>query len=317
MIAGRLASTALLLWALATAVFLLVELAPGDASSKLLGPDFTPEQRAHVVARLGLGEPLAVRYVRTLGALLSLDGGLSLVQERPVAAILAEALPATLLLSCATLALVFPLGTALGVVQAVRSGSALDGGVSAAALLVYTVPSFWLGLLLQLAAPSLGLPISGLHDAVRWEDLGPLARAADVARHLVLPTIAAGAGSTAAVARHARAAMLGALRGAPVHAARARGLPERRVVLGHALPHALLPILTLFGLALPSLVGGSVVVETIFAWPGMGRLLVEAVLQQDTPVLQGCVLLFGVFVVLGGLATDALQALLDPRVGRT
>lgn len=313
-LARRILGVLALLWGVATASFLLVEASPGSVVDKHVGPDVLPEVRERTVRKLGLDRPLPERYLRQLGSLARGDLGHSLTRERPVTALLGEALPPTLLLSGLALLLAFPAGIALGLAQALAAGRTVDRLVGGLLVVAYALPPFWLAVLLQRLAPGLGLPIAGLHDPLAWEGMGPVARTLDVARHLVLPCAVLATSLTAAVARHTRGSTLAVLEQDFVLAARARGLPGTTVLGAVALPNALLPVVTLLGLALPGVVGGSALVEAIFAWPGMGRLLVDAVQQQDTPVVVGCLLLFAVVVAAGRLLADGLQALLDPRV---
>jgi peptide/nickel transport system permease protein len=307
-------ATLALLWGVASLVFVLVELSPGSVVDKFVGPDVSPEVRELTIRKLGLDRPAYVRYVAMMATLARGDLGTSLVQERPVGAILLDALPNTLLLSGVTLLVLYPVGIGLGVLQAVRQGKAADTAASVGGLALYSVPEFWLALMLQVVAAKVGLPLSGMHDAVTYDDLSDAGKVLDTLEHLLLPGVAMGLASAAGVARYMRSSMLEVIRQDYVRTARAKGLPERVVIGRHALRNALLPILTLVGLSLPALVGGSVLVETVFAWPGMGRLIVDAIQQQDTPVIVACFLLFSTMVAAGNLLADALYAVADPRI---
>lgn len=307
----------LLLWGVATLIFLLVELSPGTVADKFINPEIPPEQRELIVQKYGLDQPTSVRYVQLMARYATGDLGVSLVQERPVVEIIAEALPNTLLLSLVTLAVIFPVGVSLGIFQAVRQGRIEDSVASVGALFFYSMPSFWLALMLQLLAPSLGLPISGMNDAVMVDYMTPAERWWDTATHLLLPGLAMGVASAAGVARYMRSSLLEVIRQDYIRTARAKGLPERAVIGKHALRNALLPIITLVGLSLPFLVGGSVLVETVFAWPGMGKLIIDAIYQQDTPLIIACFLLFAVVVTLGNLFADVMYAIVDPRIRHT
>jgi peptide/nickel transport system permease protein len=296
---------------LATLVLVLVELAPGDAADFLVDPEAPAEVRAATVTRLGLDQPFAVRWARLLAGLLRLELGASVVHDRPVLDLLAEALPATALLAGATLAVAFPAGLALGLAQALRGGR-LDRGITLLLALGAAVPGFAVALLLQAAAPALGLPVAGLGAAARpGTGIGP-----DALRHAVLPVLAGALAGTAWFARHARHAAREVLARPWVTALRARGLPERTIVLRHVLPAALPPLITLLGLALPSLVGGSVLVEHVFAWPGTGRLVVGAVRAQDGPLLVGGVVAYGLVTGLGARLASITRAVLEPDTGR-
>lgn len=312
----RLAAAALLVPALLTAVFFLVHLAPGDPVDLHLDPDMGDVQREQVRARLGLDAPLGVRYGRWLGGvLLHGDLGRSLQYHRPVSAMLAEAVPNTLLLTLSAYAVHLLLAVSLGVWMARRRGSRAERGATVAALALYSLPAFWLGLMLILVFSRwLGwLPAGGMAapdaDLMSWP-----ARLWDAVRHLVLPVIVLGVASAAGTARYLRSAVIEALDRDFVLAARARGLSERTVVWRHAVRNALLPAVTLVGLNLPFLLGGAVVTETVFAWPGMGRLAVDAIFARDYPVIMGATALSAVMVVLGNLLADLAYGRVDPRI---
>ncbi len=312
----RLAVAALLVPALLSAVFFLVHLAPGDPVELHLDPDVGDAQRAQIRARLGLDDPLGERYLRWLGdALLRGDLGRSLQYHRPVADMLAEAVPNTLLLTVTAYAVHLFLAVRMGVWMARRRGSRVERGATAAALTLYSLPAFWLGLMLILVfSRGLGwLPAGGM-AAPDAELMSPPARLWDTLRHLVLPVLVLGVASAAGTARYLRSAMIDALAQDYVLAARARGLPERVVVWRHAARNALLPAVTLVGLNLPFLLGGAVVTETVFAWPGMGRLAVSAIFARDYPVIMGATALSAVMVVLGNLLADLAYGRIDPRI---
>lgn len=308
-----------LLLGVVTVTFLLLHLAPGDPTTAYFNPNVPPEVVEAMRQNLGLDEPLHVRYLKWIGAFLTGDFGYSFSQHRPVLESLGWALPNTLLLGGVSLALIFVLGCAAGVVQAIRQYSLLDETLTAGALFIYSMPAFWLALMLVLAvsAPwmpeALRLPISGM-TSLGYESLGFWGRLADRARHLVLPSVALGLASAAGVARYTRGSMLEVIRQDYVRTARAKGLSRARVVLRHVLRNALLPVITLFGLYLPVLFGGAVVIEVVFAWPGMGRLLYSGILARDYPLVMGATFSFGALVVVGNLLADLLYAAADPKV---
>jgi peptide/nickel transport system permease protein len=315
----RLLQAVPLLLGIATITFLLLHMAPGDPTAAYFNPNVPAEVVEAMRRNLGLDEPLHVQYLKWLGSFLTGDFGYSFSQHRPVAAAIGEALPNTLVLSGVSLVLIFVLGCAVGVVQAMRQYSPLDSGLTFGALFVYSMPNFWLGLVLILLASAawmpeaLQLPISGMtslgHDAMGfWEGL------ADRARHLVLPSIALGAASAAGISRYMRGAMLEVVDQDYVRTARAKGLSRARVVLRHAVRNALLPVVSLLGLYLPLLFGGAVVIEVVFSWPGMGRLLYNGILARDYPLVMAATFLFGGMVVAGNLLADLLYAAVDPRV---
>jgi peptide/nickel transport system permease protein len=302
-----------------TVTFLLLHLAPGDPTAAYFNPNVPPDVVEAMRHNLGLDQPLHVQYVRWLESFFTGDFGYSFSQHRPVAAAIGDALPATLLLSGVSLALIFVLGCAVGVVQAVRQYSRLDTGLTFGALFIYSMPNFWLALMLILlvSAPwmpeALRLPISGM-TSIGHDAMGPWRQVLDRARHLVLPSIALGLASAAGVARYMRGSMLEVIHQDYVRTARAKGLSRTRVVLRHALRNALLPVVSLLGLYLPLLFGGAVVVEVVFSWPGMGRLLYNGILARDYPLVMAATFLFGGLVVGGNLLADLLYAAVDPRV---
>lgn len=308
-----------LLLGVVTFTFLLLHLAPGDPTTAYFNPNVPPEVVEAMRRNLGLDEPLHVQYLKWLGAFFTGDFGYSFSQHRPVAEALGRALPNTLLLGGVSLALIFVAGCAAGVVQAVRQYSALDETLTFGALFVYSMPNFWLALMLVLAvsAPwmpeALRLPVSGM-TSVGHEGLGAWAQIVDHARHLVLPAVALGLASAAGVARYTRGSMLEVIRQDYVRTARAKGLSRARVVLRHALRNALLPVISLLGLYLPLLFGGAVVIEVVFSWPGMGRLLYNGILARDYPLVMAATFAFGALVVVGNLVADLLYAAADPRV---
>ena len=315
----RLLQAVPLLLGIVTLLFFLLHLAPGDPASAFANPNVGPEVIEQMRRNFGLDRPLGEQYLRWLGAFLTGDFGYSFSQFRPVRQVISDALPATLLLGGVSLVLIFGVGVAVGVVQAVRQYSPLDHGLTFGTLFIYSMPTFWLGLMLVLAFASpvvpeaLRLPLSGM-TSLDFERLSPVGKAADLALHLVLPSISLGLASAAAVARYARGAMLEVVRQDYIRTARAKGLSERTVILKHALRNALLPVVSLLGLFLPILFGGAVVIEVVFSWPGMGRLLYDSVLARDYPVVLAATFLFGVLVILGNLAADLLYAAIDPRI---
>jgi peptide/nickel transport system permease protein len=315
-IARKLLLVLPLLWGVVTLIFILIELSPGDVVSKFITPETTPEVAEMITAKYGLDKPAFFRYLLLLKNLAMLDFGVSMVQERPVFAIIMETLPNTLILSLCTMAVLFPIGIALGTFQAVRRGRVSDTAASVTSLFFYSMPSFWLALMLQLAfAVWLKLlPLSGMYDAVQFDYMTPGEQLRDRALHLVLPALAMGVAHAAGVARYMRSSVLEVLNQDYIRTARAKGLKERQVILRHALRNAMLPIITLVGLSLPALFGGSVLVEYIFAWPGMGRLIIAAINSQDTPVIMGCFFMFTVIVVVGNLLADLAYAVVDPRI---
>ncbi|NJD10274.1 MAG: ABC transporter permease, partial [Gemmatimonadetes bacterium] len=284
-------------------------------------PNMPAEAREQLRRNLGLDQPLHVQYLKWLAAFLHGDFGYSFAQSRPVSAILLEALPNTLILTGSALFLVFLIGVLLGVLQAVRQHSWFDRVSSVGALFFYSMPSFWLALMLMLLfslkAHQWGWPVafppSGM-TSVDYEFLGTGGRIADRLLHLALPVATLTLALAAGVARYTRAQMLEVIRQDYIRTARAKGLPERTVILRHALRNSLIPVITLLGLYLPLLFSGAVFVEMIFAWPGMGRVIVDAIFQRDYPLVMATSFCFAVLTVLGNLLADVLYALADPRI---
>jgi peptide/nickel transport system permease protein len=320
----RLLSGLGLVLAVVTVAFALLHLAPGDPARLWVGPAPTQADLDAARRALGLDRPLLVQYGTWLGAFVRGDWGVSLAQHRPVRAVLGAALPATLLLSGASLLVTYLGGIIVGLVQAVKRARPVDTALTVVTLLVYGLPAYWVALVLVLVfaygAARFGwpawlqFPAMGL-TSLDADYLSPAARLADRLRHLTLPLVTLGALGIAGTARYVRGAAVDVLGLDFVRAARARGLP-RGVVLGHVLRNALLPVITLLGLALPALFSGTVFVEVIFAWPGMGRELVAAVSARDYPVVLAATAVFGALVVAGNMLADFLYAVVDPRLRR-
>lgn len=309
----RLAVATVTIAALLTAVFALVHLAPGDPVDLVVDPDLDDPGRERLRTSLGLDRPWLERYLDWMGGFVTGDLGRSIATHRPVAEIIGEALPRTLLLTVSAYVVHLAAALVLGVIMAVRAGSRTARALDVAGLAVYSLPSFWLSLMLILIfARILGwLPAGGMRDV--GAALGEPWGWHDVLRHLVLPVTVLGLASAMGTARYLRASLEENLSQGYVTAARARGLPEHRVV-AHALRNAMLPMVTLVGLDVAFLVGGAVVVETVFAWPGMGRVTVEAIFARDYPVVMATTALAGVMVIVGNAAADLCYGLVDPRV---
>ena len=306
---------------IATIIFFVVNLAPGDPATLYAGQNVPPEVLEQIRQNFGLDEPIHVRYWRWLTAFITGDFGFSYAQSRPVIDIIAETLPPTLWLAGTSLVLVFLIGVTTGVLQAVRQHRAADRALSVVSLFFYSMPSFWLGLMLMLIfslkAHEWGLPFAlpptGM-TSVDYEFLGAGGKLADRAVHLVLPVLTLTLVMAAGIARYTRGQMLEVIRQDYIRTARAKGLPGSRVVLRHALRNSLLPVITLLGLYLPLLFSGSVFVEVIFSWPGMGRVIVDAIFQRDYPVVMATSFIFALVVVIGSLVADVLYAAADPRI---
>jgi ABC-type dipeptide/oligopeptide/nickel transport system permease component len=302
-ILSRIGSALVVVFGVSTLVFLLIHLVPGDPVEAMLGESARPADRQTLRAALGLDQPLAEQYLRYLDGLVRLDLGQSFQFQRAVADLLAERIPPTLELTGAALALALALAVPLGVLAARSRGGALDSFATGFSLLGISIPNFWLGPLLILVF-SLWLgwtPVSGRD--------GPAS--------LILPAVTLGTGLAAILARMVRSSVLEVSGEDYVRTARAKGLSELAVMWRHALRNAWLPVLTLVGLQLGGLLGGAVITETVFAWPGVGSLLVEAIQNRDYPVVQAAVLLVSLGYVLVNTLTDLVYAWVDPRIRLT
>jgi peptide/nickel transport system permease protein len=311
----RLAASLLLLVLVLTATFILMHLAPGDPTNRE-GSRLTVAQRENLLRIYGLDRPLPEQYLRWMAAVaLRGDFGISWSQQRPVADAVKEALPPTLLLSLAALFVEYAIALPLGVAVARRPGSALDHGVRLVSLVIFSQPVFWLALMAILLFTQIWpmLPSSLMHS-LGYEQMSPGERLLDLLRHLALPALVLGIWSCGATLRLVRGSLLEVLSRDYIRTARAKGLSERRVVWVHGMRTALAPILQIFALSLIGLLSGSLVIEVIFSWPGMGRLTVEAVLTRDYPVVLATTTLAAVFVLASNFLADVIHALADPRV---
>ncbi|MEN8007086.1 MAG: ABC transporter permease [Candidatus Krumholzibacteriota bacterium] len=314
-LARRVAVSILLVFVLISAVFFIVRLAPGDPLDQVVEQEFGTDSMDQMRRQLGLDESLSRQYVKWLVASFRGDFGTSLRQQRSVGSIIGEALPATLLLTVTAYLLHLLLAFGAALVSADRSRRTLDQGIQGVGLTLYSLPAFWLGLMLiMLLSRKLGwFPAGGMHapDA-RFLDRG--AWLVDLLHHLALPVATLALGSFMGTARHLRTSLAEVLDQDYILSARARGLSARRVLFNHALRNALLPVITLVGLSLPFLLGGAVVVEVVFGWPGMGRVAIEAIWARDYPVIMGTTLISALTVVAGSLLADILYRWADPRV---
>lgn len=298
-----------------TLTFLLLHAAPGDPAQLLLGPSATPQQVAAGRHTLGLDQPLLVQYGAWLVRFVSGDWGTSFATGRPVRAMIAGAWPATVRLVVLSLLLSYGLGLLVGAVQAARHRRRLDTALSVASVTLVALPGFWLGLMLVTVFTYL-LHVLPAYGAVGYDAdyLGGWGRFLDGVRHLALPLATLTLIGVGAAARFVRGALLDALEQPFVVTARAKGLRDSTVMVHHALRHALIPVVTLLGLSLPALFSGTVLVETVFAWPGVGRVLVEAVQARDYPVVMAATTISALLVVTGNLLADVAAGLVDPRL---
>jgi peptide/nickel transport system permease protein len=291
-------------------IFMVLHLSPGDPAEIMLGSQATQADLDRLRAELGLTEPLYVQYVHWLGLVARGDLGRSIWMKRPVLAEVLGRFKATLVLTGAALVLSTAAGLALGIVSAIRPNSLLDRLSAVASLFGASMPVFWLGIVLMVIfALWLGwLPASGMFAPYGGGDLR------DLLAHLALPAFTLAAASVTIIARLTRSTMLETLGQDYIRTARAKGVVERAVVLRHGLKNALIPIVTVVGVQAGYLLGGAVLTETVFAWPGVGTLMVQGILARDFPLVQGCVLVVALSFVLINLLVDLLYAWLDPRI---
>jgi ABC-type dipeptide/oligopeptide/nickel transport system permease component len=284
----------------ATLVFSLIHLVPGDPAEAMLGESAAPKDVADLRARLGLDRPLTEQYGAFMAGLVRGDLGVSFRTNQPVTTAIAERVPATVELAFAAMAVAIVIAVPLGIIAAVKRGTMADHASMTVALAGISIPNFWLGPMLAIIfAVYLGwLPVSGRGG---WESL-------------VLPAISLGAALAAILARMTRASLLEELRELYVRAARARGVTRMRAILRHALRNSLIPLVTILGLQFGAVLTGAVITETIFAWPGIGRLLIQSIGARDYPVVQGCILLIATTYVTVNLLTDLVYGVLDPRI---
>src|SRR5262245_2505144 len=296
----RMLLTVPVLFGVATLVFSLIHLVPGDPVQAMLGESASPQEIAQLRGTLGLDRPLYVQYLNFMQNIVVGDLGTSLRTNQAVSTVIAERMPATIELAAAAMIVALVIAIPLGVVAAAGAGTTTDHIATTLALVGISMPNFWLGPLLAIVfSVALGwFPVSGR---------GTLAS-------LVLPAITLGTPLAAVLARTTRASVLEELRELYVLAARARGVSRARAMIGHAFRNSLIPIVTVLGLQLGSVLTGAVITETIFAWPGVGRLLVQSIGARDYPAVQGCVLLIAITYMATNLLVDVAYGFLDPRI---
>ena len=292
-----------------------MHLAPGDPTSLFADPNVRPEELLRIRANWGLDKPVILQYFYWLWHALHFDFGTAYLINRPVISVIAERLPATLLLMGTSFLITMAIAIPLGVVSAAKKNGWFDNSVTFFSFAGMSIPSFWLALMLMFlfSVKFNLLPAAGMYDPA-LKDPSVLLRIWDVTLHMVLPVLTMVITGLAGITRYVRSSMLEALSQNYIKAARARGLYERTVIYKHALRNALLPLITLLGLSLPDLFAGAFIIETIFAWPGMGRLGVFAIFSRNYPVIMGVVMLSALLIVLGNLAADVCYAMADPRI---
>jgi peptide/nickel transport system permease protein len=321
-VAGALVRTAVLYWCVLSLTFVLLRVAPGDPATFLLPPNASAADAVRLRAALGLDQPVTAQYARWTRRMLHGDLGTSFSEGRPVVAVLRDALPVSLALGGASLLLSFLVGTMVGIVQGARRGTYADFTLTIISVVLAASPAYWLGLaaiaLFTYVASLLSFPLWARLPAVGMTtpgaDLHGLAHLADLIRHSILPVTLLAAIGAAGVARYVRTSALDVLDADWVRTARAKGLPERAVLGRHLLANMRTPLVTLFALALPGTVAGSVFVETIFGWPGMGRLMVTSITARDYPVVLGCAAAYALLVIVANLVAESLLPWADPRL---
>ncbi len=317
-IARRLLLTVPLLIGITLISFAVIHLAPGGPVEMAtdLNPKVTAEVRDRLKAYYGLDQPVHVQYLRWLGRMATLDFGESFSRDgRQVSEKIGERIPVTLAINVLSMVLIFLVAIPVGIYSAVRKDSWFDRISTVAVFTGFAVPTFWLALLLMiLFGVQLGwLPISGL-VSLEYESFSFAGKVWDRARHLILPVFVSAFGGVAGLSRYMRSNMLEVIRQDYIATARAKGLPERKVVFRHAMRNALLPFITILGLSVPGLLGGSVIFESIFAIPGLGQLFYQSVMSRDYPLIMGALVIGAFLTLIGNLLADVGYAYADPRI---
>ena len=297
--------------------FLVIHLAPGnpvDAQNQM-NPRMTTQAKEKLAQLYGLDKPVLVQYANWCRRLLLFDFGNSFMDGKKVTQKIGEAIPVTLVINLLSLLIIFFAGVPLGVLGALRKDAATDKMIGVLSLFLLSVPAFWLSLVLVwvFGVCFRVFPASGIHSLF-YEEMPPFLRFLDLAKHLALPVFISSLAGLAALSRYMRSSMIEVLGQNYIRTARAKGLPEREVLYRHALKNAILPVLTILGLSIPGLLGGSVVIETIFSIPGMGRLFFNSVFARDYPVIMGMLTLGAILTLLGNTLADLAYAWADPRV---
>lgn len=305
----RLIHSVIIVWGCATLVFFLMRAIPGDPIIQMLGPEYTPEAADALRHKLGLDEPVPIQYVRWMGDALRGDFGSSITGAESVSGAILSGLPKTMSIALLSFVIATAIAVPAGVLAALKRNSAADFAVSLFAFLGVSMPSFWFGIILILVfavnlgwLPSLGYASISDDGLVEWF------------KHLVLPSLAIGASYAAILMRFVRAGLLEAMSSDYIRTARAKGLTNKRVVIAHGLRNSLIPVVTVAGIQVALLLSGTVVIETVFAIRGIGRLLVGAIFDKDFPMVQGTILVVAVIFVFANLIVDILYTVLDPRI---
>jgi len=313
----RIMALAALLLGITVITFAVIHLAPGKPTDleAQFNPKVSMEARERIAHLYGLDKPLHVQYIEWLKRFARLDFGISFMDSRPVMQKILERIPITLTIELFSVILILLIGIPIGISSAVKEGSFYDKGMTVFVFTGFAVPTFWLSLILMdfLGARWGILPISGI-KSLEFDKFSFLEKFIDMAKHLALPVFVSAFGGLAGISRYMRSSMLNVLKQDYIRTARAKGLPEKEVLYKHALKNALLPIVTILGLSVPGLIGGSVIFESIFSIPGMGRLFYESVMARDYPVIMGVLVIGAVLTLLGNLLADISYAAVDPRI---
>ena len=313
----RIMELIFLLFGITVVTFAVIHIAPGKPTDMeaQFNPKVSMEARDRIAHLYGLDKPLGVQYIEWLKRVVRLDFGISFMDSRPVMQKILERIPITLTIELFSIILILLIGIPIGVGSAVREGSFYDRFMTVFVFIGFAAPTFWLSLILMdFIGVRWGLlPISGI-TSLEFEKFGVFEKAIDMSKHLVLPVAVSAFGGLAGISRYMRSSMLNVLKQDYIRTARAKGLTEKEILYKHALKNALLPVVTILGLSVPGLIGGSVIFESIFSIPGMGRLFYESVMSRDYPVIMGVLVIGAVLTLLGNLLADISYAAVDPRI---
>ena len=313
----RIIGLVVLLLGITVITFAVIHIAPGKPTDleAQFNPKVSMEARERISHLYGLDKPLHIQYIEWLKRFARFDFGASFMDSRPVMDKIMERIPVTITIELISILLILAIGIPIGVSSAVKEGSFYDKGMTIFVFIGFAVPTFWLSLvLMDFIGVRWGvLPISGI-KSLEFEKFGFFEKIIDISRHLVLPVLVSTFGGLAGISRYMRSNMLHVLKQDYIRTARAKGLNEKQVLYKHALKNAILPVVTIMGLSIPGLIGGSVIFESIFSIPGMGRLFYESVMARDYPVIMGVLVIGAVLTLLGNLLADVSYAAVDPRI---
>ena len=316
-IAKRLLGLLPVLFGITVVTFFVIHLSPGKPTrlQAEMSPKITLEAREKLDRLYGLDKPVYIQYWQWVKKLAVLDFGKSFTDERPVLVKIGERIPITITIELLSLFLIFLIAVPIGIMSAVKENSLFDKSSTVFVFIGFATPTFWLALLaMSLFGVQLGwLPISGI-KSLDFEELNFFQKILDVSRHLILPVFVSAFGGLAGISRYMRTSMLEVMHKDFIRTARAKGLSEKEVIYKHALKNALLPIVTIIGLSVPGLIGGSVIFESIYAIPGMGKLFFDSVMARDYPVIMGILFVGAILTLLGNLLADVMYACVDPRI---